>query len=579
MLSVRKIKWQQKHLDDRSLAFLMQKFALNDISSRIILARNDNVEKIDNYLNPQIRTDLPDPFHLKDMEKAANRIVDSIYNGEKIVVFGDYDVDGATSSALFAKYFKMIGYTNFEVYIPDRIKEGYGPNSNAFRKFAENDVKLIITVDCGTLSFEPIEVASSLGTDVIVIDHHLSDVTFPKALAIVNPNRFDETSPHTNLAAVGVSFLALVGINKILRQKGYFDTVKEPNLLSLLDIVALGTVCDVMTLTGVNRTFVAQGLKVMASRTNKGITALADVAGIDCPSSTYHLGYVLGPRINAGGRVGESYLGMKLLSADTYEEAYEYAVKLDKFNSERKSIEQLVLDEAFMQVEEKVSNQPLIFACGDNWHPGVIGIVCGRIKEKYNKPTAVISFDKDIGKASARSVVGVDIGAGIVSAKNDGLLLAGGGHAMAAGFTVERQKFDDLYMYLAEKVASANLSEEFVMCYDADIAVTGVNLELAKLIKIAEPYGNGNHEPLFKINNVRIAKADVLKGSTVRVLLADSQMSSSLVKAMAFRAADSEIGRFLLTHKGTCDIIGKISVSTWNGRESAEFFIEDCIQN
>lgn len=578
MRSVRKITWAKKTVNERSLAYMMQKYALNDISSRIILARNDNLDTLDSYLNPQIKSDLPDPFHLKDMDKASARITQAITKNQKIVVFGDYDVDGATSSALFAKYFKMIGYTNFIVYIPDRIKEGYGPNSNAFRKFASENVNVIITVDCGTLSFEPIEVAANLGVDVIVIDHHLSDVTFPKAFAIVNPNRFDETSPHTNLAAVGVSFLALVAINKTLRSNGYFETKPEPNLLSLLDIVALGTVCDVMTLTGINRTFVTQGLKVMAKRNNKGISALSDVAGIDSPSSTYHLGYVLGPRINAGGRVGESYLGVKLLSSDDYDEAYQIAQKLDKFNSERKSIEQLVLEEAFEQVEQINNNQPLIFAHGENWHPGVIGIVCGRIKEKYNKPTAVISFDGEIGKASARSIVGVDIGANIVLAKNEGLLVAGGGHAMAAGFTVKKDKLEDLYNFLADKIASSSPNSDFIMEYDTDLSVNGVSLELAKLLKIAEPYGNGNSEPIFKISNVKIIKADVLKGSTVRVMLVDSQVSSNIIKATAFRAADTDLGKFLLTTKKSFDLIGKISINNWNQKESAEIIIEDCVE-
>ncbi|MBN8828847.1 MAG: single-stranded-DNA-specific exonuclease RecJ [Sphingobacteriia bacterium] len=579
-LSVKNNLWVPKDHLERDVMYVKQKYNISELTAKIILARNDNIEQIDGYLTPTIKSLLPDPFSLKDSEKAIKRIYHAIEKNEKIIVFGDYDVDGATSSALIARYFKMIGFYNFEVYIPDRIKEGYGPNSTAFKKFAYDGAKVIITVDCGTLAFEPILEAKKLGVDVIVIDHHLSDSVFPEALAIVNPNRLDEDFPHKNLAAVGVSFIVMAGLHVTLRQNNYFTKLNEPNILCLLDLVALGTVCDVMTITGLNRAFVTQGLKIISKRLNKGIAALCDVASLDNIANTYHLGFIIGPRINAGGRVGRADLGTKLLTSDDYDEAYQMALELDRYNSERKTIETIVLEEAIKQVEQiNNNNLPLIFASGEGWHPGVIGIVCSRIKEKTGKPCAVIAFDNEIGKASARSIAGVDIGAKVVSAKNAGLLLAGGGHAMAAGFTVTKNKLDDLYNFLAERVSLALKHNPAynISYYDGEISAMSVNKQLTEYIKYGEPYGNGNNEPLFKLTKCKVIKTDLLKGGTLRLILVDESLPTNSIKATIFKAVDTGMAERVINSDKKMSFIGRVCLNNFMMKESVEFYIEDII--
>ncbi|MDB2415148.1 single-stranded-DNA-specific exonuclease RecJ, partial [Rickettsiales bacterium] len=476
--------WLMADIDERLALTLSQKFDFPEIVARILASRNVDIDVVEEYIEPTLKSLLPDPFHLLDMRKAAERTVYAIENNESIAVFGDYDVDGATSSALLARYFRSLGIEP-NIYIPDRIKEGYGPNTQALLHLHKCGVNLCITVDCGTMSFEPLAKAKEAGLDIIVLDHHISEEILPDALAVVNPNRLDETSEHGYMAAVGVAFIFAIAVNSLLRERGYFKDRKEPALMKLLDIVALGTVCDVVPLKGVNRAFVKQGLKVMQQRQNIGLKALADCAGVDSSLSTYHLGFVLGPRINAGGRVGQAGLGTRLLTTEDVDEAYKISQQLDIYNSERKTIEQLVLDEAFEQVENADKEAALIFVKNRNWHPGVIGIVAGRIKEKYNRPVAVIAIDENgIGKASARSVSGVDFGVAVVAAYQSGLLIAGGGHAMAAGFSVEESKIDELYKFISKRFEKdLDNYKDKVIKLGAAISLSAINIDLIKNIQ------------------------------------------------------------------------------------------------
>ena len=440
--SVKGYEIQIRKFNDDKIKHLSQMFDIPEIVAKILSSKSIEEEDIYDFLNPYIKNYLPDPSHLLDMDKSSDFLSKAVIDKSKITIFGDYDVDGATSSALLKRFFKMVGI-KVDIYIPDRMTEGYGPNINALKKIKDSGSDIVITVDCGTVSFEPIKQAKDYGIDVIVIDHHLGSGTLPEAYAVVNPNRIDENSDCKNLAAVGVSFLLAVSITRSLRDKGYFKSTEEPDLLSLLDIVALGTICDVMTLKGLNRAFVKQGLKVINQRSNIGLSALMDVSNISGEVGVYHCGFIIGPRINAGGRIGKSHLGSKLLTTEDKDEAYQISQELEKLNMERRSIEEQILHQAFEKADNIDGDIPFLLVANDNdyiWHKGVVGIVASRIKEKYNKPCAILSLEGGVGKASARSISGVDLGAVITSARNEGLLIEGGGHAMAAGFFYRRGK-------------------------------------------------------------------------------------------------------------------------------------------
>lgn len=574
-------KWMLKDINARHALTIKQRHNISDILSRIVAARTNSLEEADHFLSPSIKHQLPDPFHLHDMNKAVDRIIQAIEQQEVITIYGDYDVDGATSTALFTRFFAMLG-VKVSFYIPDRIVEGYGPNTEAFMKLHQQGTQLIITVDCGTVSHEPITAATQAGTDVIVIDHHIGTDDLPPATAIVNPNRLDENSPYRNLAAVGVSFLVCVALCTRLKEQGFFAKHPAPDLLSLLDIVALGTVCDVMTLTGLNRAFVSQGLKVMAQRKNLGLRTLSDVARLDASPSCYHLGFVLGPRINAGGRVGKADLGSTLLTTHDPMEAKAIALELDRLNAERKTIESLVLDEAIAQVEQRGHNAPLLLVRGEGWHPGVIGIVASRLKEKYHKPAAVIAIENGIGKASARSVAGLDLGALVVHAKQLGHLVAGGGHSMAAGFTVEADKIDILEQFLCNQCEKqvATYQQERALEIDAVLSISSVNVALAQSLDVASPFGVGNPSPRIVISQCYLIKADILKEEHVRCIFGHDQSGGTggSLKAMMFRAMETPLGDILLNAKGKrMDIAGQIKLNHWQGRTTAEFTLEDVV--
>jgi len=568
-------RWQAAPGDERLALTLSQRLALPEVIGRVLAARGIGLDEADVFLSPTLKALLPDPAHLLDMDKASERLARAVMGGETIGIFGDYDVDGATSSALLRIFFEAAG-ARVRVHIPDRITEGYGPNAPALLALKQDGVSVVVTVDCGTTAFAPLAAAAEAGLDVIVVDHHEAEPELPKCFAVVNPNRLDETSPHGHLAAVGVAFLLAVAVNSGLKRAGWYQNRKAPDLLQWLDIVALGTVCDVVPLKGVNRALVTQGLKVMAKRANVGLAALSDVAGVKERPDAYHLGYLLGPRVNAGGRVGEAELGTRLLATDDPVEAAEIARLLDDYNKDRQAIEVSVLQEAIDQVEGRPDDgMPLVVAAGEDWHPGVIGIVAGRLKERYNRPACVIALDGGEGKGSGRSVPGLDLGAAIIAARQAGILKAGGGHAMAAGFTVLRERLDDFRAFLADRL-QAQLTGELVPILELDGALdcSGCSVDLVETLKQLGPYGAGNPEPRFAVVAARIVKADVVGNGHVRLILKGAGGHS--LKAIAFRSADTDLGQALLTSRGGAfHLCGTLRADTWQGSTSVQLIIDD----
>ncbi|MDR1139217.1 MAG: single-stranded-DNA-specific exonuclease RecJ [Rickettsiales bacterium] len=567
--SITNALWRLQEADQREILTLTQKFELPEILARALVTRGVNVENAGSFLYPLIRSLLPDPFHLLDMDKAVCRIIRAINNGENIAIFGDYDVDGATSSALINRYLKTIGIRSI-IYIPDRVNEGYGLNADALLQLKKKGIDLCISVDCGTLAYQPIEDAKNFSLDIIVIDHHLGTEKLPSAVAVVNPNRLDESSPYTNLAAVGVSFLLIVALNKSLREQGFFTNRKEPDLFDLLDLVALGTVCDVMQITGLNRAFVSQGLKVMSARKNVGLRVLFDALGILEKPSVSRLGFNIGPCINAGGRIGEASLGARLLSTDNEEEAHSIALKLIDLNNARKMMENEAILEATTQAEKSVKSGNFIMVSG-NWHQGIIGIIASRLKERFHLPTVVISLNNGIGKASCRSIPGIDIGAAVLSAKFIDLIIEGGGHSMAAGFAIKEDKINDLYDFFTERFA--HFTHNKALKADGIVTAKAINLSLWNQLRRLEPFGVGNPEPRFIIQGAKIRKPEVVGVDHIKCFIADD---NAMVRAIAFRSANTHLGSAIM--KGNVEaILGKISMNYWNGNEFVQFLIEDVL--
>jgi len=568
-------RWLARPGDSRVAQALSQRLGLPELIGRVLAARGIGLDEAAAFLSPTLRDLLPDPGHLRDMDKAVARLARAVQAGETIGIFGDYDVDGATSTAVLTLFLEAAG-ARVLTHIPDRVVEGYGPNAPALARMQAEGARLVITVDCGTTAFAALEAAAAAGQEVIVVDHHVAESSLPPALAVINPNRLDEDSPHRHLAAVGVSFLLAVGLNRALKQAGWFTTRPAPDLLRWLDLVALGTVCDVVPLVGVNRALVAQGLKVMGRRSNPGLAALSDVAGIKERPDAYHLGYVLGPRVNAGGRVGEAGLGARLMTTADTIEAGDIARRLDGYNKDRQEIEAAVLAEAIEQVETRPDDGlPLLLAAGEGWHQGVIGIVAGRLKERYGRPACVIALDGDSGKGSGRSVIGLDLGAAIIAARQAGLLVAGGGHAMAAGFTLERDKLADLRAFIADRL-QAQLSGELVPQLDLDGALDAgaASVELIETLAAIGPFGSGNPEPVFAVTNARIVRADVVGSGHVRLILTGA--GGKRLKAIAFRAADSEMGMTLLASAGASfHLAGTLRVDSWQGASTAQLVVTD----
>jgi single-stranded-DNA-specific exonuclease len=569
-------RWRQRAGDDRAGLALAQQLRLPEIVGRLLAARGVGAEAADRFLNPTLRDALPDPAHLKDMGTAVERLTRAITGGELIAIFGDYDVDGATAAALLQRFLAAVG-ARARVYIPDRQKEGYGPNAPALLRLKAEGATVVVTVDCGTAAHQPLAAAKAAGLDVIVVDHHIAEPELPPAFAVINPNRVDESSAHGVLAAVGLAFLLVVGVNRALRQAGWYERVTAPDLVQWLDLVALGTICDVVPLTGVNRALVAQGLKVLRRRGNPGLAALADVAGIGERLDAYHAGFILGPRVNAGGRVGQADLGAQLLASDDLAAVLALARQLDALNAERRDLEARVLAQAVDQVDSGERNAPLVFVAGNGWHPGVIGIVASRLKERYNRPACVVAVADGIGKGSGRSVAGLALGPAIIAARQAGLLVNGGGHAMAAGFTVAEGQLATLRGFLVERAAAALGTDALLpeLGIDGVLAAVAAGPELVEIVERLGPFGAGNAEPRFALPNLRVLRAEVVGAQHVRCILGDGAGVGRL-KAIAFRCLDGELGPALLQGQGGAfHLAGHLRADNWQGRIGAQLMIDD----
>jgi single-stranded-DNA-specific exonuclease len=569
---------QGGEIDRQGLA-ISQRLDLPEVLGRLLAARGQTVDSADGFLNPRLRDLLPDPSSLRDMDRAVERIIAALEAGQQLAIFGDYDVDGATSAALLIRYLRSVGAKPVRLYVPDRLAEGYGPNGPAMHLLKSEGVDLVITVDCGITAFAPLQAAADIGLDVVVVDHHMAEPGLPKAAAVINPNRLDEAPGLGQLAAVGVTYLLVVALNRALRKRGWFDVHRpEPDLLQWLDLVALGTVCDVVPLTGLNRALVAQGLKVMGQRRNIGINALSDVAKVTERPGTYHAGFLFGPRVNAGGRVGAADLGATLLSGDDPLQAGELARHLDALNSERRAIEAEVLAQAIASAEKLAAGNPhLLVVAEHGWHPGVIGIVAGRLKDRYQRPVCVVALGENgIGKGSGRSVAGLHLGNAIIAAREAGIIERGGGHAMAAGFEVAEDRLAELAAFIATRFTGDLNGNPLVPLLQIDgvLQPRAATPDFVTLLERIGPFGSGNPEPRFVLPDARIAFADVVGTSHVRCQIQGAD--GTRIKAIAFRVAEEPLGQTLLRSRGaTLHLAGNLRTDRWQGREEVQFQIED----
>ena len=579
-LSVSGKNWILKKYNQEETSFLKDNFSLDEITSKLLCIRKIKREEVNSFLNPSIKNFLPNPNNLTDMVKTSVRTLEAVEKKEKIGIFGDYDVDGATSTALLGKYFSELKIS-YEIYIPDRRKEGYGPSVKSFEELIKKGVKIIFTVDCGTLSFKAIDYAKKNNIDVIVLDHHQSEVNLPNAYSVVNPNRFDDKSNLQYLCAAGVTFMFLVSMNRILRSKKWFinNEINEPNLINYLDLVSLGTVCDVVPLIGLNRAMVKQGLKILKLKKNLGLKTLLDICRIESNPSIYHLGYMLGPRINAGGRVGKCSHGANLLLESDPKNVFKLATELDKYNKERQILEKELLQKILNETKD-CSKDPVLILSGKNWHEGVIGIVAARLKDKFNKPVIIISIENDIGKASARSIVGFDIGSIIIAANQEKILLKGGGHKMAGGFSIKIENIKIFKDFIFRKFRNINedLSKERPLYLDSVISATAVNLDFYNKVNLLAPFGSGNPEPKFIIENLKTINSKVVGEKHIKSVLIGQDGTS--LKSIAFNAIEADLGAYLLKKNNKLfNIAGKLSLNEWKGQSNVEFIIDDISVN
>ncbi len=575
--------WRDR-LDDRgnarSLA-ISQRHGVSDLLARILAGRNVEVDSVDAYLDPTVKRLMPDPYVMVGMEAAASRIADAIMRGERVAIFGDYDVDGATSSALLASFLRMAGIEPL-IHIPDRIFEGYGPNAEAIQSLAARGAKLLVTVDCGTTSMEPLAEAKRLGVDTVVIDHHQADETLPPAVAVVNPNRLDDLSGLGQLAAVGLVFLTVVAVNRELRRRGFWSGAArpEPDLLALLDLVALGTVADVVPLKGLNRAFVAKGLIAMRRRERVGLTALMDVSRLTGPPEPWHLGFLLGPRINAGGRIGKADLGVQLLICADPSDAAALAAQLDHLNRERQVIETAAVEEAQAEamaalgIEEKGA---VVVTASPRWHPGVVGLVAARIKERFGRPAFAIALGPgDVGTGSGRSIAGVDLGRAVRQAVAQRLLIKGGGHAMAAGVTLRSGALGEFRAFLEQHLATdvEAARRDNALLVDGALTARAATAELHATLAAAGPFGAGNPEPVIALPAHTVAHAEEIGPAHVRARLQSGD--GAAIQAIAFRAAGQKLGTALLQSRGrTVHVAGTLSVDRWQGNERVQLRMID----
>ena len=574
--------WRDR-LDDRGSAralTIAQRHGLDELLARILAGRNVDVEEVESFLDPTIKRLMPDPHTVTDMAAASARMADAVMSGETVGIFGDYDVDGATASALLCRYLRDCGLDPI-IHIPDRIFEGYGPNVDAIRSFSERGVTLLVTVDCGVTSLEALAEAKKLGIGTIVIDHHQADEKLPEAVAIVDPNRVDDLSGLGYLAAVGVVFLTLVALARELRRRNFWTgTRAEPDLLSLLHLVALGTVADVVSLKGLNRAFVAKGLIALRRREDVGATALMDTARLSGPPEPWHLGFLLGPRINAGGRIGRADLGVTLLLEENPTEAARIAAELDRLNRERQQIEQATLAQAEAEalaalgLEEKGA---VIVTAAEGWHPGVVGLVAARLRERYGRPAFAIALEPGgTGTGSGRSIAGIDLGRAVRRAVQEGLLLKGGGHAMAAGVTLKKDTLGAFRAFLEDALGTsvADARRDSVLLIDGAVTAGGFNLSLADLLARAGPFGAGNPEPLLALPAHTLAYADPVGENHIRVRFRSGD--GKFVNAIAFRAIGQPLGKALLENRGrVVHAAGSLALDHWQGEARVQMKLTD----
>jgi single-stranded-DNA-specific exonuclease len=584
--SVRGFTWRERL--DRAGAgtalAISQRYRLPELLGRVLAARGVGLDDVPVALDPTVKALMPDPSTLRDMDKAAARLADAVGRCESVAILGDYDVDGACSSALLARFLAAHGLRP-RIYIPDRMAEGYGPNAKAIEQLARDGATLIVTLDCGTTSIEALAVARPLGVDVVVADHHQADERLPEVAALVNPNRQDDVSGLGHLCAAGVTFMLLVAVARELRRRNAAPAAID--LLEMLDLVALATVCDVVPLRGLNRAYVARGLEVIRQRRNVGLKALADAAGLAVPPTAYHLGFVLGPRINAGGRIGDSGLGARLLALADETEAARIAVLLDRLNRERKAIETAMLEEAMVRADASLEanpDAPILIVASEGFHKGVVGLVASRLVDRFHRPACVIAWEpapakageQGLGTGSLRSIDGVDIGAAVRAAVAEGYLAKGGGHGMAAGLSVARDRLADLEAFLGGRLAATTRAARTTRVLHLDGALTPVSVtdELMALIERAGPFGQGNPEPRFAFPAQRVRFAKVVGNAHVRCVLEGGD--GARLDAVAFRAADQPVGSALLRADGLpLHIAGHLRRDTWNGRDRRELVIED----
>jgi single-stranded-DNA-specific exonuclease len=584
--SLSNAKWVMVDADQDKVEIMMRRYDLPEFIARLLVSREISIDDVETFLKPSLAKNFPDPFSLKDMDKASEELAKAISQGKGIGIFADFDVDGATSTGILVRFFKEIGL-DVPFYIPDRLEEGYGPNVNALQKLKEQGAEYVLICDCGTTSFEVIEQGKALGLKIFILDHHESEDKLPIADYIINPKRKDDDSNLDMLAACGVAFMLCVAVNNKLRSLSFYKEkgLKEPSLKDLMDLLALGTICDMVPLKGPNRLFVKTGFKQMGKLENEGIKALAYVSGVNEPLNVYHAGFVLGPRINAGSRIHKADLGAKILSTYDYEEAKNIAFTLNDCNAKRKDIEQDMYRQATELIEEKeLYNHSLIIVGDEAWHPGLSGLVAGRIKEKYGKPTCVITFAKDDlgnleGRGSGRSIKGINMGAIFIDAKNEGLLIKGGGHAMAAGFTIAPDKIEQFSHFVFEH-ANKQLEGQSAVSetqIDGLLSVNGAKLDFIKQIhEQVGPFGQENPEPLFLLSNVRLHMVDIVGKDHIKMMISDWE-GGTRIKAIAFRAKDTALGEAFLKHGNNepFHIIGHFKVNVWNDRESVELQIRD----
>jgi single-stranded-DNA-specific exonuclease len=573
-------RWRARSAEAAAVREIALRLGLAEPLARALASRGITAETGEDYLRPTLKALFPDPSSFFDMDEAARTLIDAMESGRPTVVFADYDVDGASSAAQLVRWWRAMG-RELPIYVPDRVTEGYGPSPAAFRHLREQGFELVVTVDCGAAAYDALAAAGEIGLEVVVIDHHLMREEVPKARAVVNPNRLGCGSGQGVLAAAGVTFVLLAALNREARLRGWFESRPEPDLRQWLDLAALGAICDVTQLVGFNRALASQGLKVMSSWTNPGLKALLDVAGAKPgPASVFHAGFVLGPRINAGGRIGRADLGARLLSTDDPAEAHDLAAQLDALNAERKGVETEILEAAIAAIESGSNFDPAapaIVVAEEGWHPGVIGIVASRLRERYRRPVLVIGLDRasDIAKGSGRSQPGVNLGRAVQAAYDEGLLLAGGGHAMAAGVTLRPAAVPELRAFLCQRLAAEMTLAEAEDALEIDALVTagGAARPLYDAFQALEPFGPGNPEPVFALADVRVERLTPMRGGHLRCTLVDSAGRS--LRAIAWRSAETPVGRRLMAGGGTLHAVGKLKPDDWNGRVAAELEIED----